>query len=51
MKYILICLLSVCFGIYVNAQTTETLYLSGYGSDDAVEWDFFCTKKKSLPAT
>ena len=44
MKYILICLLSVCFGIYVNAQTTETLYLSGYGSDDAVEWDFFCTK-------
>ena len=22
---------------------TQTLYLSGTGSDDAVEWEFFCT--------
>jgi hypothetical protein len=26
-----------------RAVTTESLYLSGRGSDDAVEWDFFCT--------
>ena len=25
------------------AQTTETIYLSGKGTDDAVMWDFYCT--------
>jgi len=25
------------------AQNTESVYLSGTGSDDTVEWDFFCT--------
>ncbi|WP_316829895.1 glycoside hydrolase family 2 protein [Pedobacter aquatilis] len=27
----------------VKAQQTETLYLSGTGNDDTVNWDFFCT--------
>jgi len=34
---LLLCTLSL------NAQETETLYLSGHGSDDTVEWDFFCS--------
>jgi len=34
------CSLSV---IQVSAQQTEKMYLSGTGSDDAVNWDFFCT--------
>ena len=25
------------------AQQTETVYLSGTGTDDAVAWDFYCT--------
>src|SRR5215471_17718895 len=27
----------------VPAAETETLYLSGHGSDDAQPWDFYCT--------
>lgn len=40
------CLYSLLFllaSLFVHAQTTEVKYLSGQGSDDAVEWDFFCT--------
>ena len=33
--------LLLCAGL--NAQETERIYLSGYGTDDAVVWDFFCT--------
>lgn len=29
--------------LFVNGQTTDVKYLSGQGSDDAVEWDFFCS--------
>lgn len=29
--------------LFLNGQTTNIQYLSGQGSDDAVEWDFFCT--------
>ena len=25
------------------SQQTETIYLSGKGTDDAVMWDFYCT--------
>ena len=28
---------------YAFAQTTETVYLSGTGSDNTVEWDFYCS--------
>lgn len=28
----------------IHAQVSEIKYLSGKGSDDAIEWDFFCTK-------
>ncbi|MDR2840965.1 MAG: DUF4981 domain-containing protein [Paludibacter sp.] len=28
----------------ISAQETQTQYLSGRGSDDAVKWDFFCTE-------
>jgi hypothetical protein len=28
---------------YVNAQTTEIKYLSGTGSDNTVDWQFYCT--------
>ena len=31
------------FALSVRAAATESLYLSGRGSDDAVEWDFYCT--------
>lgn len=31
----------------LQAQTTEVLYLSGQGSDDAVKWDFYCTKGRN----
>lgn len=27
----------------LSAQLTESLYLSGKGTDDAVLWDFYCT--------
>jgi hypothetical protein len=30
-----------------SAVETETLYLSGRGSDDAVAWDFYCTKGRN----
>ena len=29
--------------LVVRAVTTESLYLSGRGGDDAVAWDFYCT--------
>ena len=32
-----------CLALSVRASTTESIYLSGRGSDDAVEWDFYCT--------
>lgn len=43
MKYLLLflTLLSSSFGY---AQTTDIKYLSGKGSDDAIEWNFFCTE-------
>ncbi|MDR2810214.1 MAG: glycoside hydrolase family 2 [Tannerellaceae bacterium] len=42
MKKIIIILLSLwTFSSY--AQQTESLYLSGTGSDNTVLWDFFCT--------
>lgn len=28
----------------LNAQKSERVYLSGHGSDDMKEWDFFCTE-------
>ena len=31
----------------VTAAETETLYLSGHGSDDAQPWDFYCTGGRS----
>ena len=40
-KIILSCLL--CY-TQVSAQQTAIKYLSGKGKDDAVNWDFFCTK-------
>lgn len=39
-------LLLVCFWLAVRsvaATETETLWLSGRGSSDAVDWDFYCT--------
>ena len=43
MKSHLLLLFLFCFN-FIQAQVTEIKYLSGKGSDDAVEWDFFCTK-------
>lgn len=31
------------FSLPLSAQLTESLYLSGKGTDDAVLWDFYCT--------
>jgi beta-galactosidase/beta-glucuronidase len=41
----LLILLAVACRVF-GAQI-ETLYLSGRGSDDAVAWDFFCTKGRN----
>lgn len=32
---------------YINAQKTEIQYLSGTGSDQTVNWDFFCTEGRN----
>lgn len=32
-----------CTAIQINAQQTETQYLSGTGSDNTVDWQFYCT--------
>ena len=42
-RTIVLLLLCCFFTIIVHAEKTELLYLSGAGSDDAIEWDFFCT--------
>jgi hypothetical protein len=42
MRLLLACLLFATF-LRATAAETETLYLSGRGSDDAVAWDFYCT--------
>ncbi|QNA45690.1 glycoside hydrolase family 2 protein [Lacibacter sediminis] len=45
-KYILVFAFFIhhsLFSIHLSAQTTEKLYLSGTGSDQTVQWDFFCT--------
>src|SRR5436190_22427050 len=31
------------FTIHLSAQQTGKVYLSGKGSDDAKQWEFFCT--------
>ncbi|HEX2861547.1 MAG TPA: glycoside hydrolase family 2 TIM barrel-domain containing protein, partial [Lacunisphaera sp.] len=41
----LLFLLSVAW--IARAAPTETLYLSGRGSDDARQWDFFCTEGRN----
>lgn len=38
---VLVLILGLCSRL--PAAQTETLYLSGRGSDDAVAWDFYCT--------
>lgn len=43
MRY-LICILFLFFGISISyAQTSERMYLTGKGSDDANIWEFYCT--------
>ena len=44
MKRTLLIPIALLISLFTDAQTTETLYLSGTGSDDAVTWDFKCTK-------
>lgn len=39
-----IMLIAICaYTLVLSAQQTETVYLSGTGSDDTVLWDFYCT--------
>ncbi len=42
-KWLLLMALMVMHSIDTFCQQTETLYLSGTGSDDTVLWDFYCT--------
>ncbi|WP_321286022.1 glycoside hydrolase family 2 TIM barrel-domain containing protein [uncultured Sunxiuqinia sp.] len=35
--------LLVLFTSFLFAQETETIYLSGTGAEDAVEWEFYCS--------
>lgn len=43
MKRLPLLLLLVTLSLRLPAVETETLYLSGRGSDDAQPWDFYCT--------
>jgi hypothetical protein len=46
LKYVLAVIFFIhhsLFTIHLSAQTTEKVYLSGTGSDQTVQWDFFCT--------
>ena len=43
MKFFTLALL-LLFSFSVFAQQTETMYLSGTGADDTVDWEFFCSK-------
>ena len=40
------CLL-LCCPLAVIAESTQIHYLSGTGSDDTVEWEFYCTKGRN----
>jgi len=42
MRLLLICL-GLIAALRATATETENLYLSGRGSDDAQQWDFYCT--------
>ena len=42
-RYQFLCALCVLCGSIVRAQQTEVQFLSGYGKDDAVPWNFLCT--------
>jgi hypothetical protein len=43
MRFVSRLLALLAAAVTASAATTETLYLSGRGSDDAVNWDFYCT--------
>lgn len=38
-----LCIHHSLFSTHLLAQTTEKIYLSGTGSDNTKQWDFFCT--------
>jgi beta-galactosidase/beta-glucuronidase len=46
-SFVHLCVLCVSvvlfFPLFSFSQTTEKIYLSGTGSDQTVQWDFFCT--------
>ncbi|MFW5821278.1 MAG: glycoside hydrolase family 2 protein, partial [Bacteroidota bacterium] len=43
MKNFILSLIILTFLFDLSAQQSEILYLSGKGTDDAVEWEFYCT--------
>lgn len=43
LSLITILMVSPFLAISSHAQQTEALYLSGTGSDNTIQWDFFCT--------
>ncbi|HAZ04932.1 MAG: glycosyl transferase family 2 [Bacteroidetes bacterium GWF2_42_66] len=43
LNILLSCLIAMCFSVQAFAQQTEKQYLSGYGKDNTVNWEFFCT--------
>ncbi|MDQ5979529.1 MAG: hypothetical protein QG602_2503, partial [Verrucomicrobiota bacterium] len=47
MRFVSRLLALLAAAVAAAAAPTETLYLSGRGSDDAVTWDFFCTKGRN----
>ena len=44
MRFITVFLLFIISVCHTYGQLTETIYLSGKGFDDAVDWDFYCTE-------
>jgi beta-galactosidase/beta-glucuronidase len=47
MKRIYVALWATVLAASLHSQSTEIQYLSGRGSDDAVQWEFFCTEGRN----
>jgi hypothetical protein len=44
---LILCLIVFSYVGTLKAQQTETLYLSGTGNDNTVDWDFYCTEGRN----
>jgi hypothetical protein len=42
-SFLWFCIIFACIAVSLQGQTTEIHYLSGTGSDDTVDWEFYCS--------